>query len=590
MPNKLSQFWQELKRRKVVRTITVYAAAAFVILELVSMSEEPFGLPEWTFVLAVILLSIGFLIAIILSWIYDIHPEEGVVKTEPADKVAKQDIPKSSNSWKIASYISFVVIVGLIVLNLIPRADEANISEVLDKSIAVLPFHNDSPNKENEYFINGTMESIRNKLSKIEDLKVISRSSVEQFRDTVLPIPEVAESLFVSYILEGSMQKYDNRIRMTLQLIDRNDKHIWSEQYDRDLKDIFDIQSEIAQLVAGEIKAIISNEEKNRIERIPTGNLEAYNEFLLGKYFYDYHHTIEGFREALRHLRMAIQIDSTFALAHFYVASSYQFMVRYNWIKADSVYHEVKNAILKSIELDETFGEAYAALGLFKIVFEWDLYGPDEEFRKAISLNPNSAEIYALYAQYLRWMRRFEEGKAMARRAIELDPVTPMTNLWLGAMYFYEGQYDESIAHLNRTRALDSTFIYANTHLAYAYTMKTDTAKALYYADKAMSGNIYETSAVGSMGWVYAKCGETEKAKEILNQLKLDRPDQPIYQAKIYCGLGEYNKALDLIYQAYENRSGTIIYLYAFAYSFLKELNQDPRFIELIHKIGFEVQ
>jgi serine/threonine-protein kinase len=262
-------------------------------------------------------------------------------------------------------------------------------------------------------------------------------------------------------------------------------------------------------------------------------------------------------------------------------------MVRYNWIRADTIQQEVKLAISKAIELDKSMGEAYAALGLYKIVFNWDLYGPVEDFQKAIRLNPNSAEIHALYAQYLRWMRRFDEGKVMARRAIELDPVTSVTNLWLGAIYFYEGLHDESIYYVNQTRKLDTTFIYANTHLAYAYTMKADTVKALYYADKAMSGNIYATSAVGSLGWTYAKCGETGKANEILDYLIKNRPDHHFYQALVYSGLGEYTKALDLLNQAYEKRSGTIIYLYAFSSNFFLEVSDDPRFIDLLNKIGF---
>ena len=187
--NNLSQFWQELKRRKVVRVVSVYAAAAFVILELVDIVTEPFGLPDWTLRLVVVLLSIGLVVSVILSWIYDIHPEGGIVKTEPAKKVEEETVPPSPKGWKIASYISFVVIVALIVLNIFPRTDK---KEILDNSIAVLPFRNDSPDEEKMYFINGTMEAILDNLCKIEDLRVPGRTSVEQYRDNPKPIPVVA--------------------------------------------------------------------------------------------------------------------------------------------------------------------------------------------------------------------------------------------------------------------------------------------------------------------------------------------------------------------------------------------------------------
>ena len=229
-PNKLSHFWQELKRRNVVRVVTVYAGAAFVILELVDIVAEPLKLPSWLLPVVIVLLSIGFIIAVILSWIYDIHPEGGMVKTEPAYKIKIEDIPKSSNSWKIASYISFVVIVALIVLNIIPRTGK---KEILEKSIAVLPFQNDSPDQE-MYFINGIMEEILDNLCKIADLRVVSRSSVEQYRNEPKPIPVVAEEMDVGYILEGSGQRDGDNIRLTVQLLDaRKDQHIWSESYYR---------------------------------------------------------------------------------------------------------------------------------------------------------------------------------------------------------------------------------------------------------------------------------------------------------------------------------------------------------------------
>jgi len=222
-PNKLSQFWQELKRRKVVRVITVYAAAAFVILELVDIITEPFGLPDWTLKLVVVLLSVGLIVSIMLSWIYDIHPEGGIVKTEPAGKVIAEEIPKSSSSWKIASYISFVVIVGLIVLNIAPLAN--NKKEILEKSIAVLPFKNDSPDEEKMYFINGTMEAILDNLCKIQDMRVVSRNSVEQYRDNPKPTPTVSEEMNVSYILEGSGHRDGENVRLIVQLLDGREKN-----------------------------------------------------------------------------------------------------------------------------------------------------------------------------------------------------------------------------------------------------------------------------------------------------------------------------------------------------------------------------
>ena len=219
-------------------------------------------MPDWTMILVVVLLTVGFIIAVILSWIYDIHPKWGIVKTEPVDKVKDEDVPKSSNSWKIASYVSFVVIFALIVLNIIPRTGNR---EIIDKSIAVLPFRNESSDDENTYFINGVMESILDNLSRVKDLRVISRNSVEKYRDDPKSTPVVAEEMDVGYVLEGSGQMVGNRLLLTLQLIvGDDDRHIWSKQYDREIErveDLIDIQKEVAQLVASEIEAVITPEE-----------------------------------------------------------------------------------------------------------------------------------------------------------------------------------------------------------------------------------------------------------------------------------------------------------------------------------------
>ena len=275
-PNKLSQFWQELKRRKVDRLLAIYAGSSYVIFEASTLIFPRWGLPDWTIDVVLYLLILGAIITFVLTWIYDIS-SEGIQKTKPASEVQDERISPTPNGWKIASYLSLVVIVALIVLNIIPRTSK---KEIRDKSIAVIPFRNDSSGEENLYFINGTMESILDNLSRIKDLKVPGRTSVEQYRDISRPIQIIAEELNVSYILEGSGQKVGNRITLSVQLIDGADGYqLWSKRYDRMIEkaeDLFDLQSEIAQMVAREIEVVITPEEKKLIEKVPTENMIAY--------------------------------------------------------------------------------------------------------------------------------------------------------------------------------------------------------------------------------------------------------------------------------------------------------------------------
>jgi len=266
--NKLSQFWHELKRRNVPHVLAIYIAAAFMLLELLDMVSGPFNLPQWSMKVGFFILLAGLIIAFIVSWLYDIRPEGGVVKTEPADTRKEQDIPKSSNGWKIASYISFLVIVGLIVLNVVPRA---NNKKILDKSIAVLPFYNDSPASENAAYINGYCTAVHSNLCKIKDLRVLNLLSTEQYRNQSKSIPEIAKELGVGYVLSGRGQIINNRIRLTVYLTNASDNIVWSNPYHRQIEAVEDhinIQSEIAQLVAGELQVTITPEEKQLIEKI----------------------------------------------------------------------------------------------------------------------------------------------------------------------------------------------------------------------------------------------------------------------------------------------------------------------------------
>jgi len=218
--NKIIQFWQELKRRNVVRVITVYAGATFVIIELINNITEPLHLPEWTPTLVIVLLAIGFPVIIFFSWVYDVHPQGGLIRTEPAEKVWTEEKPGSSNGWRIASFISFVVIIGLIVMNVISRSSSGKTETGAEgKSIAVIPFKSLSNEQELQYQADGVMDAILLHLSHITDLRVMPRTSVEKYRDTQETIPEICRDLDVSYILEGSFQKSGDRIRLFVELI-----------------------------------------------------------------------------------------------------------------------------------------------------------------------------------------------------------------------------------------------------------------------------------------------------------------------------------------------------------------------------------
>jgi TolB-like protein len=532
-PNKLSQFWKELKRRKVTRVISIYAAAAFVILELTDIVAPSLRLPGWTLNFVIILIALGFILVTILSWIYDIDPEGGIVRTEPANQVKTDEVQVSSNSWKIATYISFMVIAALIVLNILPRSGRSTGEISLDKSIAVLPFINDSPNEEKMYFINGTMEAILNNLCKIEDLRVVSRTSVEQYRNNPKPLSEISKEMNVSYILEGSGQKVGNRVLLTIQLLDGiHDQHLWSRRYDREIRkvqDLIDIQSEVAQLVASEIQVIITPEEKQLIEKTPTTSLTAYDLYQRGREeHFKYWNSINN-KEALQVAEdfyfEALEYDSTFALAYTGLAWVYRNKNYWKEIFSDSFLDS--GLVLTNIALsyDEQLADAYLFKGRY-----YRATGHTEQalkaYDKAIRYNPNdymgyyykgvaccnediikcienieqSASIdrgiLAAYFTVLGMIYRNvgfpEKARDYWQAALKLNGDSAAYYLLLSDIEIYQNNHIRAVEFYNRAMAIDSTKSYVDL-IGYVLYGKFDVSasfllfdreEALAYAEK----------------------------------------------------------------------------------------------------------
>ncbi|RLD89135.1 MAG: hypothetical protein DRJ29_16755, partial [Bacteroidetes bacterium] len=433
-PFGLSRFFKELKRRKVVRVITVYAAAAFVILELMSIVVEPLQLPEWTLSMVIVLLVIGFVIAVILSWIYDVRPEGGWEKTRPAHRSGEKLGQGGSKSWKIASFISFVVIAALIVLNLLPRMDRDQVSPELEKSIAVLPFKNDSNDSTNIYLINGLMESILDNLQKIEDLRVISRTSVEKYRNNPKTTPEIATELNANYLVSGSGQKMGDQILLNIQLTDAtSDKQLWAERYKREARDIFELQQEVARSIADAIEAIITPEEAKQIEKVPTKNLEAYDYFLKGMDPFQWE-TREGLEKAIPMFKKAIELDPEFALAHANIAIAYAILDIYQLEKkyADQIDYYADRALLLDPKLSQSL---IAKATSHNIREEYELALPYLE--KALEYHPNSSRVITILADfYTRFVPDTEKYLEYALMGIELD-ITAHDSTDAGYIYLH---------------------------------------------------------------------------------------------------------------------------------------------------------
>jgi len=401
--NSFERFWKELKRRKVVHVITVYAATAFVILELVNMVARPLQLPDWTEAFVIVLLCIGFVIAVFVSWVYDITPA-GVRRTKPVSELKHIDHTTHavSSGWKIATYISGIIIIALLVFNFISRRNINKDISRFEKSIAVLPFINDSGSDSTTYFINGVMERITTNLQMIKEFRVIGRTSVEQYRNNnTKSSSEIAKELGVNYIIEGSGQKYGNSFSLVVQLIKAKGKetHLWAKPYDREIREVNEyikIQSEIAQAIATELKAVIAPEEKQLIEKTPTPNLMAYDLYLkANNYLKEYEKTrdLSSYQTAFNLYKSALEIDSAFAQAYTGLASAYY--DRYQWETYFKEKYMDSMLVLakKALSFDDQLDEAYYIEARYYQVNGNSTKALDI-YDKALKINPNCYTAY----------------------------------------------------------------------------------------------------------------------------------------------------------------------------------------------------
>ncbi len=527
-PNKIKQFWQELKRRKVSRVITVYAAAAFVILELVDIIADPLKLPEWFLTAVIVFLCIGFIVAVILSWIYDVHPEGGIVKTEPAHKVKAEDVAQSSNSWKIASYISFIVIVVLIVLNVIPRAN--NKKEILDKSIAVLPFTSLSDDPEKQYLADGTMDAILLHLSKIEDLRVMARTSVEQYRETDKTATMICQELDVAYLLEGSFQKYGEEARLIVQLIEPGKEgHIWANEYNRNWKDIFSVQSEVAQAIAGELRAVITPEEKQLIEKAPTSNLTAYDFYQQGlEEFWKYFSGRDN-KEALKRsedlYHLALEYDSTYAQA--YAGLTWLYVIKHS-TEANYLSENYLDSVLIlsdiALSYDNQLAEAYNAKGYYYSAKGLTIQAL-EEFNKAIKLNPNEYLAYSLKGSLYKHID-FVKSIYNKQKAVSFNRGPGMAGALrsLGRSYLEAGFTERTNCYLREALRLDgdSTEYYYGL-MAVELTLG-NYEKAIGFGEEGFALDSNDTRILNDLGRSYQYLGQHEESliyfKKLIDRLK----------------------------------------------------------------------
>ena len=473
----------------------------------------------------------------------------------------------------------------------VPFEIEQKAGTAVKRSVAVLPFVNMSPDPDNEYFSDGITEEIINALTKIKGLRVTSRTSTFMFKSKNEDIRKIGHQLNVNTVLEGSVRKFKDRIRITAQLINTADGyHQWSEVYDRKTEDIFSVQDEISKSIAVKLSEGLGECCEEPLVKSYTKDIEAYNLYLKGLFYWN-KWTASEVHAAIKYFGEAAAKDPEFALPYSALADCYIFLGAYGFMPSKTSYPKAKQYADKALQLDPKHAEALTSLALVKLFFDWDLDGACGAFQNALRLNPGSASVHHCYMYYLQAAGRMEEAVAEMETARILDPLSLVMNNVLAEAYFYAGRLDDAIVQINRTLELDPYFRGAvwNCGILNIFKGKYDKAVEIF---KSMIRNFGEDpKSVSPLGLAYALSGNNEKAKECiqtLNELSKEYPGISLNMdyAMIYRGLGDQDKMFCHLEKAVDEKVGGVIFLKN--HPEWKKFSGDPRYTRILKKIGFE--
>jgi len=582
------KFFAELKRRNVYKVAIAYGVVAWLLMQIASQIFPFFEIPNWAVRLVVLLLIIGFPVALILAWAFELTPE-GLKRTEFADELPKKSA--RSRAWFYVVVIAGAISVGLFFVGRYTAQNkQGGPAEVVTKSIAVLPFENLSHDPDNAFFADGIQEEILTRLSKIADLKVISRTSTQRFKSTPDNLLEIARQLGVANILEGSVQRSADQVRVNVQLIKAaTDAHLWADTFDRKLTDVFAVESEIARAVADTLQAKLSGAERSAIAARPTENSEAHELYLRGRYFFG-KRGADNLKRAIDYFNQAIAKDPNYAPAYAGIADSYAILSESPHESRADALNKARVAAEKALALDNKLAEAHVSRGLL-FVEDLNLKAAEQEYQRAIELNPNYAFAHYLFGfDVLTPLGDFDHAISEMNRAVELDPFSGIINANLGWCYLCARRYPEAVAQFRKAAELDPNSSMPALGLAHELSGQREQAITAYQRAYDLDHDLEKHSGHPAdpmlLASVYALKGERAKELQQLEEGKAvaQRGELPaFFVAVAYARLGDKNEAIEWLQRSYQNKEIMIADINVFPP--FDPLRSDPRFEALVQKV-----
>jgi adenylate cyclase len=586
MRDHLRELVPELKRRKVARVAVVYAATAFVVLQAADLVLPALMLPEWTYRLLVLLALAGFPFALLLGWVFEVTPEGVRVtprRVEPADRDA---LPSLLGRRAVAATALLLAVGGGLGAGLFLRPERDAAATVRDdRSVAVLPFSDFSPGGDQEWFSDGLTEELLNALAQVPGLRVAARTSSFAFKGQNVPIDEVARRLNVAHVLEGSVRRSGERMRITAKLVAASDGYqLWSDTYDRGLEDIFDIQEEISRAIVTELQVRFSPELKLATVSTRMTDPQTYDLYLRGRFHWRMG-TLADQDQALEFFHQAVARDSSFVLAWVGLADSYNRLANWGHRPPREVLPRARAAAQRAVELDSLLAPARATFGHTLRWWDHDRVAARRELQRALEIRPDYAEAHEWYAWFLADEGRIDDAIAHYRRAVELDPLSLSAAVSLGSMLIYAHRWEEAIDQYGDALRFPGNPGFGRRGRAYAMYRTGRGAEAIAEAESLPQRDAWLTA---TLGHIYAATGRASEAHRVLDELRQrsEREYVPAHNyASVHVALGEYEAALDALEAAW--RQGALPPELNVIPEF-ERLRGQPRFRALLRKLGLE--
>src|SRR5438874_24230 len=587
-------FFSELKRRNVYKVAVAYVVVSWLLIQASSIFLPAFDAPPWVMKIFIIVVIFGFPVALIFSWAFEITPEG--IKLESEIEPNKSIARRTGRKIIAVTIALAVVAAGLFVYQLAGRDRWARRSydqttengrppatagslPIQDKSIAVLPFIDLSQARDQEYFCDGISEEILDTLAKVEGLRVVARTSSFSFKGKNADVGDIAQKLNVQNVLEGSLRREGNRVRITAQLVNARDGfHIWSDTFERELQGVFAVQDEITRSIVDALKIKLAVAPPARAQQ----NTEAYDLYLQGLYLSNKSDE-ENLRKSLNLFQRALDKDPTLSRAWVGIAKAW-FWLADAYVKPLEAYQAVESAATKALELNENDAEAHAYLSEAKRVLRWDWKTAERELQRAVEIDPNSATAHLMFAHHRVCSGDLEGGQMELDEAERLDPLSPLVSDHQAILFLYSDRLDDAVAAAKRTLTLDPNYNYLEPTLARVYREqgKLEDALALYL--KAQQGT-HEPNA--GLAIAYARLGRITEAQRMLQQL-IDKANRGYVAGEqiacVFVALDNHDEAFRWLNRAVDEHSGNIIAVHRE----LRPLYSDSRFPLLLRRMGID--